>query len=446
MRPTGFALVVAVLGVALLGSGCDATARRVRTDLCLRCNVVLISFDTLRADHAGFHGYRRPTTPNLDRLARRAVVFDNAISQSAWTRPAHASMFTGLYPSEHGLVAVDRNVALDPALPMLASVLRANGYATAAFTGGGNMSAHFGFDAGFDTYRSPGRRLADGLDDVDAWLDTVGDRPFFLFVHGYDAHRPYKSTAEDRAAVAIAETPPTVGINLACRTGRSPADVAPYVDEYDAAIHHGDRAVGRLLASLVRRGRMDDTVVVVTSDHGEEFLEHRACFHIRSLYREILHVPLVYSVPGLEPRRVSSLVPASVSVAPTILDVVGVAKRLREGPSLAPFLDGRKTPDFDYVVSETAIRYRGRRYGHVRSLTGEREKLIRWTLEQRHEYFDLTSDPGEARPERNAARARPLLRHLDLWLAAHPPRDAVVSAARMPAALRDDLRALGYVE
>jgi arylsulfatase A-like enzyme len=442
----GFVGAIVVLAAALLAAGCDARAKRLPSDLCLRCNVVLVSFDTLRADHVGFHGYRRATTPNLDRFAGRAVVFENAISQSAWTRPSHASMFTGLYPSEHGLVAVERNVALDPGLPMLASVLRANGYATAAFTGGGNMSAHFGFDAGFDIYRSPGRRMVDGLGDVEAWLDTVGNRPFFLFVHGYDAHRPYRSTAEDRAALGIAATPPTLGINRVCRKGHGPADVAPYVDEYDAAIHHGDRAVGRLLESLARRGRMDDTVVVITSDHGEEFLEHGACFHIRSLYREAVHVPLVYYVPGVEPGRVSRLVPASVSVAPTILDLVGVGKRLREGPSLAPFIDGRRVPAFDYVVSETAIRYRGRRYGYVRALTGERDKVIRWTLEQRDEYYDLTTDPGETHPLRDGAKARPLLRHLDLWLAGHPPRDAVVAAARMPAQLREDLRALGYVE
>ena len=446
MRFCCFALVIGVLATALLSSGCDATARRVRTDLCLRCNVVLVSLDTVRADHVGFHGYRRPTTPNLDGFADHAVVFEKAVSQSAWTRPAHASMFTGLYPSEHGMIAVDRNVALDRRQPMLASVLRANGYATAAFTGGGNMSAHFGFDAGFDEYRSPGRRLGDSLAEVDAWLDSVGDRPFFLFVHGYEAHRPYRSMAVDRSAVGISPTPPAIGIKRACRKGRDPADVAAYLDEYDAAIHHGDRALGLLLTSLARRGRMDDTVVVITSDHGEEFLEHGACFHIRSLHREIVHVPLVYYVPGVEPRKVAPLVPASVSVAPTILDIVGVGKRLREGPSLAPFIEGRRMPDFDYVVSETVVRYRGGRYGHIRALTGERDKVIRWTLEGREEYYDLATDPGETRPERQAVKARPLLRHLDLWLAAHPPRDALVAAARMPARLRDELRALGYVE
>jgi len=435
-----------VVGAALLSGGCDATARRVRSDPCLRCNVVLVSLDTVRADHLGFHGYSRPTTPNLDRLASSSVVFENAISQSAWTRPAHASMFTGLYPSEHGMVAVDRNVALDPRWPTLASVLGANGYATAAFTGGGNMSAHFGFDTGFDTYRSPGRRIGDALADVDAWLDTIDDRPFFLFVHGYDAHRPYRAEPQDRAALGVSGAPSLRGINRACREGRSPADVAPYVEEYDAAVHRGDRAIGRLLESLARRGRMDDTIVVVTSDHGEEFLEHGACFHIRSLYREIVHVPLVYYVPGIAPRRVAQMVPASVSVAPTILDIVGIGRRLREGPSLSPFLDGRRVPAFDYVVSETAVRYPGRRYGYVRALTGEREKLIRWSLGERHQYFDLTKDPGEARPIRDSAKARSLLRHLDLWLAAHPPREAAVAAARMPARLREELATLGYVE
>jgi len=446
LRHRRFTWLVGIVGAALLSGGCDATARRVRSDACLRCNVVLVSFDTLRADHVGFHGYRRPTTPNLDDLAGRAIVFERATSQSAWTRPAHASMFTGLYPSEHGLVAVDRNVALDRRQATLASVLRANGYETAAFTGGGNMSAHFGFDAGFDVYRSPGRRLADGLSEIEGWLDSVGDRPFFLLVHGYDAHRPYRSAPEDRAAIGIGPTPPAVGINRACREARTPADLAPWIDEYDAAIHRGDRAIGRLLDMLARRGHVDDTVVVVTSDHGEEFLEHGACFHIRSLYREIIHVPLLYYVPGMAPRRVAQPVPASVSVAPTVLDIVGVGKRLREGPSLAPFLDGRRTPEFDYIVSETAIRYRGRRFGYVRALTGEQDKLIRWELEQRHEYFDLTKDPGESRPERGAVRARSLSRHLDLWLAAHPPRGVVVPAKAMPSRLREELRALGYVE
>lgn len=440
------ALVIGIATTALLGAGCDATAKRIGADLCSRCNVVLVSFDTLRADHVGFHGYRRPTTPNLDRFAARAVVFENAISQSAWTRPAHASMFTGLYPSEHGMAAVDYNVALDPRQPVVASVLRANGYATAAFTGGGNMSAHFGFDAGFDEYRSPGRRFGDALADIEAWLDTVGERPFFLFVHGYDAHRPYRSTAEDRAAVGIASAPPKIGIKRVCRKGRVPADIAPHMDEYDAAIHHGDGAIGRLLDSLARRGRMDDTVIIVTSDHGEEFLEHGRCFHIRSLHREIVHVPLVYYVPGVEPRRLAALVPASVSVAPTILDIVGVGKRIREGPSLAPFIGGRGVPEFDYVVSETVIRYRGGRYGHVRALTGERDKLIQWTFEGVQDYYDLTTDPGETRPERQSAKARPLSRRLDVWLASHPPRGVLIAATRMPSRLRDELRSLGYVE
>jgi arylsulfatase A-like enzyme len=440
-------VLVGVLAAALLGgSGCDATAKRGRADLCLRCNIVLVSVDTLRADHTGFHGYQRPTTPNMDGLAGRAVVFENAISQSAWTRPAHASMFTGLYPSEHGMIAVGRNVALDPRQPMIASVLRANGYATAAFTGGGNMSAHFGFDAGFDEFRSPGRRFENSLADLETWLDSVGERPFFLFVHGYDAHRPYRPLPVDRKAVGVSPTPPTIGMKRACRTGRSPVDVADHLGEYDAAIHRGDRAIGRLLEALEQRGRMDDTVVVVTSDHGEEFLEHGGCFHIRSLHREIVHVPLVYYVPGVDPARVPALVPASVSIAPTILDIVGVGKRLREGPSLAPYIDGRKTPDFDYVVSETFARYRGGRYGHVRSLTGERDKVIRRTLDGREEYYDLASDPGETRPERQSPSARPLLRHLDLWLAAHPPRDALITAERMPIRLRDELLALGYVE
>ena len=180
-----------VLVIAGLGS-CEAYARRgpLRAP-CAGCNVVLISLDTLRADHVGAYGYPRPTTPNIDALAAQSVVFEQAVSQSAWTRPAHASMLTGLYPAEHGIVSIARGLALAPTQPTLATTLAEHGYATAAFTGGGNMSAHFGFDNGFATYRSPGRRLSDALPEIGRWLDAHRDGPFFLFVHAFDPHRPY---------------------------------------------------------------------------------------------------------------------------------------------------------------------------------------------------------------------------------------------------------------
>jgi arylsulfatase A-like enzyme len=445
-RPRSFTTWACLLAVGIGMTGCDATAGRARGVVCEGCNVVLISFDTLRADHVGAYGYDRPTTPNIDALAADGVLFSSAISQSAWTRPAHASMLTGLYPSEHGVIAMSRALALDGEFRTLPSLLAERGYATAAFTGGGNMSSHFGFSAGFDVYESPGRRFQDSLGRVEEWLARVGEEPFFLLIHGYDSHRPYKSAAIDRQALGIAASPPAVGLSRACREGRGPGDLAAYVDEYDAAIHHGDRAVGRLIDLFRRTGRLDNTVILLTSDHGEEFLEHGGCFHVRSLYREVVHVPLIVVAPGLAPRVVPEPVPASVAITPTVLELVGVVSARRKGPSLVPYLRGRRVPRFEYVVSETAIRQPGGRVGHVRALSGARDKLIYWAAANRYEYFDLVADPLETRPIPHAPRARSLLRHLDLWLAAHPPRGASVPVQSVPAALEKTLRALGYVD
>ncbi|RMF19365.1 MAG: hypothetical protein D6760_13135, partial [Deltaproteobacteria bacterium] len=171
--------------------------------VCERCNVVLVSVDTLRADHVGAYGYERPTTPHLDRFAAASVVFERAVSQSAWTRPAHASMFTGLYPVEHGIVSVHPPRRLGSKVPTLAAVLSRAGYRTAAFVGGGNLSAEFGFDSGFEVYRSPGRRFSETVPEAIAWIERDAGRPFFLFVHGLDVHRPYRADEADRLALGL---------------------------------------------------------------------------------------------------------------------------------------------------------------------------------------------------------------------------------------------------
>jgi arylsulfatase A-like enzyme len=435
-----------LLVVASLGS-CDVFARRgpLRPP-CADCNVVLISLDTLRADHIGAYGYARPTTPNIDALAAQSVVFEQAVSQSAWTRPAHASMLSGLYPAEHGIVSIARGLALSPTVPTLATTLAEHGYATAAFTGGGNMSAHFGFDNGFEIYRSPGRRLVDSLPEIERWLAVRDERPFFLFVHAFDPHRPYKSEAVDRAALGLGAVRPGIPMPRACRAARAAEDLTAFVDEYDAAIRHGDRALGRLLALLDRTRSRRPTLLVFTSDHGEEFFDHGDCFHIRTLYREIVHVPLIIRLPGTLPRRVRELVPASVSVAPTILELVGASMRPRAGLSLAPLLEGRRRSVTDYVVSETAIRYRNRMVGRVRALTSEREKLIEWVAERRSEYFDLVRDPLERDPLAETRSSDAALARLDAWAAAHPQRPGAAVPRPLPAELKRELRALGYVD
>ena len=405
--------------------------------------MVLISADTLRADHVGAYGYTRPTTPHIDALAERGVLFENAISQSSWTRPAHLSMLTGLYPNEHGVIALADRHLPDSEIVTLASAMFSRGYRTAAFTGGVNMSAEFGFDRGFETYRSNGKYFRDNLEETRLWLDRHQSEKFFLFWHGYDPHTPYFSDPVDRAVLEIPPRP-KVGLRRACRAKRFHSVVADYVPEYDAAIRRADRYVGKLLDELEARGLRERTVIVFTSDHGEEFREHGSCFHLKTLYREVLHVPLVVVGPGLVERRVDALVPASVAIGPTILEIVGAPEPLLPGPSIAALLT-RDADDAD-VVSETSRDPSVGGHGHLRALTTREGKLLHTIDADRYTYFDGVKDPAEQDGLLTGTPLATLRSRLTEWLARHPSRAATEPEAPgdAPDDLDRQLRALGY--
>jgi len=409
------AVVAAVMVFA--STGC----RRPQHDGCADCNVVLISIDTLRADHVGAYGYALPTTPRFDALAAKGVLFENAIAQSSWTRPAHMSIFTGLHPHEHGFVSLGDTRRLEDSIPTLATVLKDKGYQTAAFVGGVNLSASFGFNRGFDTYRSNGKYFRDNLEDIRYWLDHRPPGRFFLFLQGYDPHTPYLSDPVDRQVFGLPAAPPQASHGATCRSEGPVSRIDPYIKEYDAATHRGDRYVGKLVDELTARGLMQRTILVVLSDHGEEFLEHGRCFHLATLHREVLHVPLLIVAPGLVPRRVPGLVSASVTIAPTVMELLGGSIEPFPGPSLVEAAAGGPTPD-DLIVSETERTEARRGDGHVRSLTTARDKLIHWTTQKRFALYDVIKDPGETSALTAPDRQRELAAELDKWTAAHPPR------------------------
>ncbi len=444
---------IAALGLVLVAAaGCTGEQAATGQDgpgvegySCPNCNLVLISMDTLRADHVGAYGYERPVTPNIDALAARGILFENAVAQSSWTRPSHLSMFTGLYPNEHGVRALVDRQRLSADIPTVASELARAGLRTAAFTGGVNVSAEFGFDSGFEIYRTNGKYFADNLGALREWLDDNGDERFFLFFHGYDAHTPYLNEPEDREALSLAKKPPRRGVRPVCKRSDSERRVRAFVDEYDAAIRRGDRNIGIVVEELRRRGLLDRTVIVFTSDHGEEFLEHGRCFHLTTLYREVLHVPLIIAGPGLGKERRSQLVPASVSVAPTLLDLAGVNEHRLPGSSLLA-VNPAPVP---FVVSETERRARnGRGQGHLRSLTTESAKLLHRVTDGSYERFDLSSDPAEMDPVTAGGRLEILVTRLERWLSEHPPQvhsdRARASIDLQNSELDRQLRRLGY--
>jgi arylsulfatase A-like enzyme len=443
-----------ILVLLALGAASVSACRESPRYACESCNVVLVSIDTLRADHVGAYGYTRPTTPNIDAVADRGILFENAISQSSWTRPAHMSMFTGLHPAEHGYVGLIDRGRLPASTPTLAGVLRARGYATVAFTGGVNVAATYGFDQGFDSYRSNGKHFRDNLEETRYWLAEHATEPFFLFWHGYDAHTPYANDPVDRRALGVESTRQRIGLRRLCRDKKTGVTLQRVLDEYDAAVHRADRYVGKLLAELEARGGLDRTVVVIVSDHGEEFLDHGRCFHLNTLYREVLHVPFVVRAPGLAPRRIESLVPASVSVGATILDLVGAREHPLPGPSLAGAITGGETRDYD-VVSETRRRQTPKHgHGHLRSLTRATDKLIDWITLGRREWFDRTADPLEHSPVSSGREVDHAAAALVRWSERHPRKfhaDAAASGAagatrESDQQLERELRSLGYVE
>ena len=413
--------------------------------------------DTVRADHLGCYGYHRETSPNVDRLAERSLLFEDAISQAAWTLPGHGSMFSGLYPSRLGVTHYPALRRLPDVNPTLAETFMAAGHTTAGFTGGGFVSEHFGFDRGFEIYTTAGRRFEHNIDDAIGWLHSRTDRPFFLFFHGYDAHRPYYSEAEDQLALGLATDMPKKRKGFCLGDNRRrPVDLGRVVDHYDAAIRHGDRFVGRLLDAIDELGLGKNTVVLLTSDHGEEFYEHGHCDHVRFLYRETVAVPFIVYVPGLTPggRRIAHAVPATISVAATLLELVGVAGKL-PGLSLVSTIKGRQAP-VDAVFSEADSKkgHYGSR-GRTVALTTKTVRLIAYPDEDKMEAYDRANDPGEQKVL--AAGDAAYLRQGELlaWAASLSPlpRPAPLTpvgrggkAGGLPAQLEENLRSLGYAD
>ncbi|MCZ6598713.1 MAG: sulfatase [Planctomycetota bacterium] len=316
-------------------------------------NLILISIDTLRADRLGCYGYERDTSPAIDALAERGVLFRTAIAESSWTLPSHVTMLSGLYPSTHGVERPERRPGSGTRL--LAERLRDAGWTTFAITDGGWLSPAFGFARGFLDYRA---ELAGTEAHVNELIQRIepllgGERPFFAFLHTYDVHCPY-DPPEPYASLFRSEE--RAEIETAGRCGNPhfnamdlDAGEARFLsDRYDGSIRRVDDALRGLFDLLEERGALEDTVVVLTSDHGEEFLEHGRIGHERTLEREVLFVPLIVVAPGLGP-RVETHPVGLVDIVPTVLELLGLpAAADVEGQSLVRLARG-EAADGEYL-------------------------------------------------------------------------------------------------
>lgn len=383
--------------------------------------VLLISLDTLRADHTGFGGYEKPTTPFLDSLAERAVVFDNHFANSNCTLPSHATMLTGLHYPSHGVKPVGPDEPLR-VLPKgavtLAQRFQAAGYQTAGFTSHGDwLNARYGFDRGFDHFESGWVDADEIIGGYLDWLDDEDPVRSFVFLHFFDIHSdtaqrgpclPYRSTPELVAEFAGERPAGFTGCSqeFQRRDGRESCasnylkDVSnklePLPDEhleflvglYDAGIRKLDDQLKDLFAELEDRGQLDNTLVVVTADHGESFKEHGTMLH-DTHHDEVAQVPLIVLLPesaGVAPRRIDALT-QSTDLAPTILDLCGL-EPIGQVPSLAPAIMLGEEPEDGLVLFHAHIvigRDEGGEYKMVK-VGGKKSPM----------FYDRDADPAES--------------------------------------------------
>ena len=426
-------------------------------------NVILISIDTLRADHLGCYGYRAPTSPSVDRMAREGVLFRDVVASSPWTLPSHASMFTGLDPARHGLVQFNAYRPLPQQFDTVAELLWDRGYESAGVVGGGYVGSFWHFDQGFDRYRQnqgSGHETRDTLqwvvDDATRWMESRRGRPFFLFLHTYQVHMPYTppppyDTAFDPEYRGPYATRLTArDLYLLQQEGRpiEPSILRHMEALYDGEIRAMDDGLGNLLAFLRSSGLARNTCVLFTSDHGEEFGEHGGYGHEHAkLYDELIRVPLIVWCPErFRGGRVIDELTSLADIAPTILELLGAAVPDQlDGKSLLPVLRGDATHGRAVAVSEVDGSIE-KRAGRAKAVRTERYKLIESSVDNSELLFDLRADPAERRDLRGANAE--LAAQIRAAAGAEPRRPAVAAAPqRTPdAATGERLRALGYAE
>ncbi len=437
-----------------------------------RLNLVLISIDTLRPDHLGCYGYERPTSPTIDRLAAEGVRFANAFSSTTWTLPAHLALLTGLPDLVHGTISESKK--LDDNRMTLAEILRRNGYQTWGIFTAPFLLPRWGFDQGFDVYHDAtlfdrnldgpemlraserGRTTPGALDKVEGLLSGDHKSPFFLFLHLFDVHPDFDPPPPyDRMF-----DPDYDGLlngldimnNPAVREDMDQRDLDHLIALYDGEIRFVDEmGVKRILSLLEKKNLLSRTIVVITSDHGEEFFEHGVFGHRQNLYDTTLRIPLILWCPGLVP---SGLVIEEqvriIDIMPTVLDLLGMEPSPEAlGKSLTPLFlphGHRSDPRPVFCEVQTSEIY-------LEGLRDEEGKFVRDYKNDKRFYFDLGEDPEElnplTEPEKDEFK-QAVERFISLRWELVSYRDSLPwsasDAPRLDPELRERLRSLGYIK
>ena len=466
----GLALLPVLLVLLLLPLGCKEKTRSP--------DVLVLLVDTLRADRLGAYGGRQGLTPFLDSLAQRGFVFRNTYAQSSWTDPSVAALFTSRYQSQTRITSF-RAVLGDDEIT-LAEVLRQHGYATGAFIANFLLRKDLGYSQGFDRYETYARSATDAQGNrtflkeraprIDrealAWLDGVRrdqpGKPVFLYLHYMEPHAPYDPPQADVDRVLQGRPQPDLeAVNARMRIPNlgtfSDEMVRQIRDLYDAEVTSLDAELRNLFAALAERHFLDNGIVVLVADHGEEFYEHGIVGHHQTLFEEVLRVPLIVLVPGHHTGAAIEPIVSLTDVAPTLLDLAGIpAPASFEGGSLRgvmglPAPAGGAVPRSALPVtgvafSELIKNGEQRQRPHERTVITKTDKLIT-DVDGQREFYDLAKDPGETNPDALAEDTRSRLSAQLAEFVAHVSERAAPSSTReMDEETRERMRALGYQE
>ncbi|UCE85520.1 MAG: sulfatase [Deltaproteobacteria bacterium] len=431
-------------------------------------NVILVVIDTLRADHLSHFGYALPTATGLDAFAGHATRFTRAYPPSSWTGPSTASIFTGLFSARH---RVDRaGTRLSDEFDTLAEVLARNGWHTVGYSLNHNVSTKTGYHQGFDRFddflggSTAYPHIEEMIGDLAQWLERGPRQPFFLYLHPMNTHGPYR-VPPDRQTALLGRRPSrafsyyrghmggiTSGRELERRARVSDAYVASLVEQYDTAIRYTTDELGRLFEMLKRQGLYDDSLIIVTSDHGEELFDHGGFSHGYSLHEEVLRVPLYVKLPR---QRETRTVRARVSVMdlyPTVLEALGIpVEGTLDGVSLLPLLRGSAEAAARAADRTLLYQINWPKRCIARSIVSQQYKLIEidWNYEGaggQTRLYDLAADPRES-VDLSGARPELLARlrgELDAAFRAFEDADAPVPANVLDELDAKRLEALGY--
>jgi len=415
-------------------------------------NILLVSIDALRADHLSCYGYDRHTSPVLDGLAAQGTRFSRAFVNTHGTPPSHTTLLASLYQESHRVGIESDHVtgwSIPSGIAMVQEVFADAGWHTVAVTGGGNMSGKFGFSRGFEEYVDLARDVDQGVERLLEQLRGPVDdgRPVFAFFHTYEVHSPYhppvgfRKLFGDHKGNVRATSKALLKIQTEAGKVLTREDFEYLESLYDGEIRYTDQVLGRLLMSLEAIGFLDNAVIVVTADHGEEFGEHGGVLHGGKLFDELLHVPLIISGAGVDQGIVDPALVSLIDVAPTVLSLAGL--------EIPDAMEGRSVFDRPPLERWQDQRVFAQYSDQLYCVRTPRWKLIQRTSNQRVRLYDLHRDPGE---QRNLSAKRPelsaaLLAELEEWRIRRPRLDlGSRPEVELSQEMLEELKALGYVE